>query len=207
MLVIGLTGGFGCGKSTVCDLLNEYDDVAVFDCDVSAKKILGSTNFRPIAENIFGSECFPDGIVNPKIIAEKFFKNHGLKLRFEAAIFPLVHQDMSVAKNNAAISGARFFIIETAILFDTGLNKACDITVCIVCPDAVRRERLKANRGYSDEEITERLKHQLATNECRRHADATISTDCQMDEVEARARALYNYLEKLYKTAERDDLV
>ena len=76
MIIVGLTGGFGCGKSSVVTELNTHSFATTVDCDTLAKKIMISSVFRSELISIIGKRATKkDGSLNTKLIANKFFKN------------------------------------------------------------------------------------------------------------------------------------
>jgi len=198
MLVIGLTGGIGCGKSTVCNLLRNYDDTRVFDSDEEAKNILLSKDFRPKAIQILGTEALRDGWIDTEKTAAIIFNDEQRRKQLELALHPLVFLEMKSQMILAEAADIDIFVIESAILFETRLNEYCDGTVAVTCnyPEQIRR--LTELRGMTVDDAKLRISVQMPEQARNNLADLLIGTDCQLDEVRARVKYMHNYLIKTY---------
>ena len=172
MIIVGLTGGFGCGKSAVVAELNTHSFVTAVDCDLLAKKIMVSDDFQPILISIVGRAAIDsDGSLDTKAIAKIIFKDKDVKKKLEDALHPLVWQEVNRLQKITEKAGKLLFIIESAILFEIGADSRCDVTACITCTEENQRERLKDGRGFTNEEIDARLAYQMPLKEKRDKAD------------------------------------
>jgi len=205
MLTIGLTGGIGCGKSTVRELLDRHDDTRTFDCDAVGKGILFSDNFRPTAERILGPDAFPNGELDVKMAASIIFFDAERRKRLEKELHPLVRLEIETAEALALADGMTLFVIEAAILFETGLDQFCDATVCAICNDAEQLRRLTENRRMTEDAARARISVQITQNERMALADLCVGSDCQMDELQARSRHLHDYLVRTAGVVERNE--
>lgn len=194
MINLGLTGGIACGKSTVRELLEQFSDVQSFDCDAAAKRIVFSDNFRVVAERILGTDAFTaNGRLDAEKVADIIFYDSERRARLEKAVHPLVWLDLQNAETVARQAGCRIFVIESALLFETGLEKMCDGTVCIACSPEEQLRRLTEIRGLTVDAAQARISAQLPQSEKILRADLLIMTDCQMDELRARIRLLHKF--------------
>ena len=172
MIIVGLTGGFGCGKSVVVAELNTHLFVTAVDCDELAKKIMAGDNFRPILISIIGPTAIThEGLLDTESIAKMIFKNSDVKQKLEDALHPLVWKDVEQRQKQAEKDGKLLFVIESAILFETGADSRCDVTVCVTCNEETQRSRLKNGRGFTDKEIDARLACQMPLKEKQERAD------------------------------------
>lgn len=192
MKKIGLTGGIGCGKSTVAALLNRYHDVLTFDCDRAAKQIMAERRFRSTLLKIIGPEAIDtEGNLNTKAIAKVIFGSDITRRQLEQAVHPRVRSLMWMTGRKAEHDGIRLFVIESAILFETGLNRLCDYAVCVVCGQEEQRRRLRENRGWTDEQIEARLASQWPLADKMARADYIIGNDKSEEELARTVDRLY----------------
>jgi dephospho-CoA kinase len=194
MLVVGLTGGIGCGKSTVRQFLERYPDTAAFDCDAIAKQILISDEFRPTIEDLFGAEVFSNQKLDLKRVAQIIFEDGVLKRCLERILHPLVRKEMMAAEARAERCGIKIFIIESAILFETDLDDLCDITVCTICPDEERYRRLVMIRLMTIGEIEARIAQQMPEAARRDRSNILIETDHRPLQLQQMVEGLHEYL-------------
>ncbi|MBU1915986.1 dephospho-CoA kinase [Patescibacteria group bacterium] len=194
MLIVGLTGGIGCGKSTVRELLGRVIDTRTFDCDEISKRILFSPDFVPVAERILGRSAFIDGQPDTKRIAQIIFGDAERKTRFERLLHPLVRQAMKVAKEQAEQDGIKLFVVESAIMFESRLSDLCDVTVCATCGAEEQLRRLTAIRQMTIEEIQARQAQQMPDSERQLQANILIGTDCSLEALRRRVGHLHTYL-------------
>lgn len=192
MIIVGLTGGFGCGKSTIAGLLKRLPRVDVVDCDAVAKAIMASDGFRPELAAVFGPAAIAaDGHLDTAAIAASIFADDAKRRRLEAALHPLVREAVERQRQTAAAAGIRLFVIESAILFETAYDAECGIVVCVACDPAEQRRRLRENRGYDDAQIDARLAAQMPLTEKIRRAGIVFTTDCAPADLPALVNDLY----------------
>lgn len=194
MLIVGLTGGIGCGKSTVSELLERFADTRTFDCDAVSKQILFSPDFVPAAERILGRSAFSDGQPDTKRIAQLIFGDAKLKTRFEHLLHPLVRQAMLVAEEQAEQDDVKLFVVELAIMFESRLSDLCDVTVCATCNEEEQLRRLTEIRQMTIEEIQVRRAQQMPDNERQLQANILIGTDCPLSTLSQKVEHLHTYL-------------
>ena len=192
MKKIGLTGGIGCGKSTVAALLNCYPDLLTFDCDRAAKEIMAQPEFRHILIKIIGPDAFDaEGRLDTKAIAQAVFRSDVTRRQLEQAVHPRVRSLMDLTACRADHNGIRLFVVESAILFETGLDRFCDYTVCVVCGPNKQRRRLRENRGWTDEQIDARLASQWPLADKMARADFIVGNDRSKEELARTVDQLY----------------
>ena len=175
MKIIGITGGIGSGKSVVSRLL-ETMNIPVYDTDKEAKRITSSSPV--IKEKLiqkFGKELYDNEELNKKKLASLIFYN-SMNLNFvNSVIHPEVFNDFIFWKRN--FFGKAFAGIESAILFESGLNKITDLNVLVTAPLELRIERVKLRDNLNKEEILNRIKNQMSEEEQEYLTDYIIYND------------------------------
>ena len=175
MKVIGLTGGIGSGKSTVSRLF-DIMGIPVYIADTESKRLTESSSF--IREKLierFGPNLFVGGKLNKTLLALFIFANEDNRLFVNSVIHPEVIADFERWKEQHTNSPA--VVIETAILFETGLYKTVDISVTVAAPEELRIRRVELRDGLSRESIASRIRSQLPEEEKIRRSDYVIYND------------------------------
>jgi dephospho-CoA kinase len=175
MLKIGITGGIGSGKTTVCKVF-ETLGIPVFYADTVAKQIM--TTDTLLIEGIkttFGSESyFADGSLNNKHIANIVFNNEIALAKLNSLVHPAVFRafdawDAQLPKHTP------YSLKEAALLFESGSYKMCDKNILVTAPHSVKIERVSARDQVSEEQVLARMSKQLSDEEKIKLADEVIS--------------------------------
>jgi dephospho-CoA kinase len=157
MMVVGLTGGIGSGKTTVAKMFSELG-VAVYIADTEAKKLMNSSSH--IKEQLiktFGKQSYVDGALNREFIASVVFHDKSKLALLNGIVHPEVKKDFEgwMAKQESA-----YVIKEAAVLFENGSYKLCDYTILVTAPIEKRFERLMARDQSTKEAIQARMNNQ-----------------------------------------------
>lgn len=158
-MTIGITGGIGSGKSTIAHELAQRG-YTVYDCDREAKRIIAEDpEVRKAIIALLGEEAFADGTYNTAYVAQRVFENSSLREALNAIVHPAVCQDILKRQPD---------FIESAILFESGLNRLCDKVIVIDAPEEIRIART-LNRNY---DVRARIRAQVVPT-----GDLTIHND------------------------------
>jgi len=176
MLKIGITGGIGSGKTTVCKVF-ELLDIPVFYADTVAKLIMHSD---PVLKDeilkTFGEQSYlSNGELNRPHISSIVFNNESELNKLNGLVHPAVFRAFD--KWLAIHSEAPYIIKEAALLFETESYKMCNLSVLVVSPEASRIRRVISRDGISQDEILLRMKRQLSDEEKRKLADHILVND------------------------------
>jgi dephospho-CoA kinase len=170
---LGVTGGIGSGKSTICELLARRG-VPIYDSDSRAKKLMNSELQQPIRA-LFGEQAYNDSGLNRAYIASCAFGNPELLARLNAIVHPAVAEDFERWAENFE-GQVQFVALESAILYESGFDSRVDAVLCVDAPLDVRIERTVKRDGSSREEVEKRVARQR-TDVARQKADFVIVTD------------------------------
>jgi dephospho-CoA kinase len=162
MYKVGITGGIGSGKSTVCDMLGECG-VAIYNADVRAKELMAcSAPLRVALIERFGEEVYTAEGINRSYLAERVFGNAEELAALNAIVHPAVMADFD---EWAESQEGEYVVLESAILFEAGLQDRVDVVVSVLAPEALRVERAIARDGASRESIEARIRSQMSDDE------------------------------------------
>ena len=171
MYKIGVTGGIGSGKSTVCELLRDRG-VAVYDSDSRAKQLMAESEaLREQLIAAFGAECYNAERLNRAFLASKVFGNEEALQQLNSIVHPAVRTDFQTW---AEQQQSPYVVLESAILFEAGFEPEVDATLAVMAPMPMRLERTMARDGVDKESVMRRMEHQLSDDELHRRASRTI---------------------------------
>lgn len=139
MIIVGLTGGIGSGKTTVANMFIELG-IPIYIADVEAKKLMNSSKVikRELIQ-LIGTNAYSDGKINKAFLADKIFNDKDLLVEMNAVIHPKVKTHF---KKWIKIQRSLYVIYEAAILFENGGYKECDYIITVTAPETVRIQRI-----------------------------------------------------------------
>lgn len=195
-LIIGLAGGIGSGKSTVASLFAEAG-AAVIDSDALNQAQLRDKEVVETVESWWGpSVRDASGVLDRQKIASIIFADPEQRSRLEQLVHPrIAAQRERLIEAYGRNPDIRAIVLDTPLLTETGLDERCDVVVYIDADAEIRRRRVIANRGWTDEAWREREKSQNALDKKRAKADHVLVNNSS-DLVELRS-AVRNLLSRL----------
>lgn len=176
MKVIGLTGGIGSGKSTVCRIF-EVLNVPVFYADDEAKALYESAEVVASVTQLLGHEVLNEaGKIDRKKMAAIIFEDAEKLLQIQQLIHPLVKKRFEEWQEDYQ-KQALYCIREAAILIESGAYKDCDKIIVVTAPKEVRIQRVMQRDKVSRQEVLSRMAHQMQESERLKYADFVINND------------------------------
>lgn len=183
--VLGITGGVGAGKSTVLCYLEKRYGARVILCDDAARLLQepGGICYAPMLRLLGESVLKPDGSFDRRLVAERVFSDEAQLGRLNAIVHPAVKEYVRTQIQIEEDAARGFLVvIEAALLLEEHYELLCDEIWYVYARDEVRRERLKASRGYSDERISRMMERQKPDDFFREHCPFVI--DNSSDQLE-----------------------
>ncbi len=179
LVVIGLTGGIGAGKSAVARAFARAG-AAVSDSDATARALLKTPGVRDKLKEWWGPGVLDaEGEVDRAFVAARVFADAAQRSRLEGLIHPLIHLERGEEMQRAIKAGARVFVIDAPLLLEAGLETECDAVVFVDTPREVRLARVKATRGWDEHELDRREAAQWSLE--RKRAAARFVVDNSAD--------------------------
>lgn len=169
---VGITGGMGCGKSTVVAAFREIG-VPCFVCDSVAARYYDDNDFLDELRHLLGDDVFlPDGSADKRAVAARVFADHRLLEGLNALIHPRVLADFdSFCSQHAADP---YVLFESAILYDYGFDRMMDYVICVYLDLDERLRRLRQRDGVGEEALMARIANQLPAEDIMMRADYVI---------------------------------
>lgn len=192
MIVIGLTGSVGMGKSTTAALFAEAG-VPVHDADATVHRLYEGEAVAVIEAAFPGVS--EDGRIDREKLARRVINDKAALERLEAIVHPLVRADEARFLAEARSHGARCVLLDIPLLFETGADKRVDAVVVVSAPAADQRARVMARPGMTEERFLRVLEKQLPDEEKRRRADFVVDTSQGFDSARAQVHGILQALE------------
>lgn len=188
MIVIGLTGSIGMGKTTTAGLLAE-EGAAVFDADAAVADLYaaGGAAVGPVEKRFPG--VVRDGAIDRQALTQALRNDPEGFEALEAIVHPLVGAAREKFFADARAAGAEFAVLDVPLLFEVGLDDAVDAVMVVTAPEHVQRERVLARPGMSTGKLDAILARQLPDSEKRARADIVIDTSRGIEDARRQVRS------------------
>jgi dephospho-CoA kinase len=172
MIVIGITGIIGSGKTTASNMLKKKG-ITVIDLDALAKKAITLKEVQEDIVNRLGKEYIKDG--NPVVerLRKDVFTNKEKLRTLESIIHPRVNEEMWKEIDKKRCTGTSFVVIDGPLLYETDLHKSLD-KIAVVSADTERIKKRLRERGLSDDDMDRRMSNQIPLKEKEQRADFII---------------------------------
>ncbi|TNE70350.1 dephospho-CoA kinase [bacterium] len=196
MIVVGLTGGIGSGKSTITKIWEDLGATVIKADDLAKQLMVSDTVLIQSIKATFGSGAYlENGELNKPFLAKEAFEN-GRVDELNKLVHPAVYRWFQEQKQLEEQKGTRVLVREAALLLDKGRPNDFDVIVVVSADDDVRVKRV-VNRDRMDEkEIQARMSKQLSQNKMRELADIVIENNGDLTKLESTAKHVFQELLK-----------
>jgi dephospho-CoA kinase len=185
MLIIGLTGSIGMGKSTAAARIRALG-VGVCDADAIVHKLYKAGGAAVAAiEATFPGTLAEDGGVDRQRLAAALLADGSAFKRLEAIVHPLVHAAERQFLHEKLAKGAAKAVLEIPLLFETGGENRVDVTIVVSAPPEIQRQRVLDRPGMTPEKLDQLISRQVPDEEKRRRANFVVDTSRTIPETEA----------------------
>ncbi|HON07599.1 MAG TPA: dephospho-CoA kinase [Verrucomicrobiota bacterium] len=181
MVVLGITGGIGTGKTTIGELLKELG-VKVIDTDCIAREVVkpGEKALEEVYKT-FGSKYFnSDGTLNRPALAGLVFKDENARKMLESILHPEIRKRWLACVQQWENDGVKFAAVIVPLLFETEAQNQFNAVICVACLEETRIKRLIA-KGWDKSQIEARTKAQLPLSEKMNLSDFVIWNEFDLD--------------------------
>lgn len=187
MIILGITGGVGAGKSTVLQYLSQHCHAHIIEADQMAKELMkpGGGTYLPLLSLLGPGILNPDGTIHRGKMAEAMYQDSELVRQVDAIVHPMVKKSI---EDQLAQSQAPVTVIESALIEEGNLLPLCHYVWFIQAEEAVRIQRLEQSRGYSLEKCRSIIANQKTDAEFSALADTVICNSGSPEETCAQIR-------------------
>ena len=184
MLLVGLTGGIGSGKTTVARML-EARGAVVFDADLLARDAIapGTPGHERVLERFGPNVLAPGGDIDRDALAAVVFADPAARRDLEAIVHPEVRRLFAEGAEAYEDSDA-VVVFSAPLLVETGMHTAFEVLVVVSAPTETQVDRLLRGRGMSESAIRQRIDAQLPLEEKAAVADVLIDNEGTLEELE-----------------------
>jgi dephospho-CoA kinase len=192
MIVLGITGSIGMGKTTVANMLSGMG-IPIHDADAAVHHLLAAKGkaVEPVAKK------FPEALkidtagrpyIDRHILGRIVFSDREKKRMLEDILHPMVRAESDAFKEKMKEEGYEIVALDIPLLFETGGEKRVDITICVSATPEHQRERVLARPGMTSEKFDKIVAGQLPDSEKRKRADYVICTDEGIEDTKRQIR-------------------
>jgi len=195
MVIVGLTGGVGSGKTTIAKCFEAFG-VPVYIADDEAKALMNRSKVikRKLIE-LFGESAYRDGKLNRPFLASKIFAEKEMLLKMNAIVHPKV---ASHFKRWLKKQDAPYVIKEAAIIFENKLESQYDYIITVIADEDLRIKRVMKRDDTSKEKIEAIIKNQLSDTEKVKKSDFVI-TNNDLDSANKEATKIHHQILQIIK--------
>jgi len=196
MLIIGITGNFGTGKTTVSQMLAELGAVTISADELGHEFLQPDTQTYTEILAAFGKSILkPDGEIDRSKLGKLVFAKAAALKKLNQIMHPRIYEKVrQKITEESQKSGVQVVVIEAALLIEAGWIPLLDQLWVTTAPESTIVRRLKSSRRLSEGQILTRLRNQMPQEEKVKQADVVIDTDYPIDKLRARVSELWQSL-------------
>ena len=187
MVILGLTGSIGMGKSTTAAMFRDAG-VPVFDADAAVHALYRGAAV-PAIEAAFPGVA-TGGAVDRELLRQRVLDDPSVLRRLEAIVHPLVRAERAAFLARAGAAGAPLAVLDIPLLFETGGDAEVDVVAVVTAPEAVQKARVLLRPGMTEARLSAILARQVPDAEKRARARFVIDTGAGMAAARARVAAV-----------------
>ena len=195
MKTVGITGGIGSGKSRVCRHWQQMGAYVTY-ADQLAKQLM--VEDQVLVESIktqFGRKAYnARGELNRQYLSQKAFSENRVQ-ELNELVHPRVYKRIDELKEQAASSGYKVFVVESALMLKNGRPSYADVVVLILAEEQARIERVAERDAVDEEEVRSRMKHQMDYEKLRDLADYVIDNNAGESELLEKSARIFEKIE------------
>lgn len=196
MIIIGLTGNIGCGKSSLSTIFIQ-EGIDIVDADIVARQIFEDKELLNQVFDTFGSTIKnEDNTLNRKALANIVFNDDKELVKLNNLTHPAIRKKILNEIENLRIQNKKVVILDAALLIESDYLNHIDKLVLVKCDEKVQIERIKNRDNCTEEEAISRIKSQMSQSEKEKYADYIIDNTGTFDELKEKASILINYIKE-----------
>ena len=194
MLVIGLTGGIGTGKSEVSHILRDLGAVVIESDKVAHQSYEPGTKAHGLIVNLFGEDVLDGyGFIDRKSLGKIVFADTARRLELEKIVWPATRELTLALLEKETVHRTRVVVVEVPKLFESGWDKVADVVWTVEAPQSVVSQRVERRSGMSESDTKARVAAQLTRKDRVDRADIVIENDATLED-------LRNQISKLWES-------
>lgn len=196
MLILGLTGNIGCGKSSLSAIFIE-ENIDIVDADIIARQIYDDEKLLKKVYDTFGDDIKNhDGSLNRKALGRIVFNDDKKLIQLNKLTHPVIRQNVSNQVDEYKNQNKKIIILDAALLVESDYLNFVDKLLVVTCNEDIQVERIKNRDNCSTEEALSRIKSQMSQENKAKYADYIIDNSGTIDELKKKAFIFLNYIKE-----------
>ena len=199
MLVVGLTGNIGCGKSSLSDIFRA-EGIKIIDADIIARQIYEDEKLLSKVYETFGNDIKnEDGSLNRKALGRIVFSDDEKLIQLNKLTHPVIRQKVSDEIEEYKSQNEEIVILDAALLVESDYLNFIDKLLVVTCKENIQIERIIARDNCSIEEALGRIKSQMRQENKVKYADYVIDNSATLSELRKKAFIFMNYIKEKWR--------
>ena len=199
MLVIGLTGNIGCGKSSLSDIFIS-EGINIVDADIIARQIYDDEKMLNKVYEIFGTDIKnSDGSLNRKALGRIVFNDDEKLIQLNKLTHPVIRQKVSDQIDEYKNQNKEIVILDAALLVESDYLNFIDKLLVVTCKENIQIERIKNRDNCSTDDALSRIRSQMSQKEKVKYADYIIDNSGTIDELRDKAFIFMDYIKEKWR--------
>ena len=199
MLVVGLTGNIGCGKSSLSDIFRA-EGIKIIDADIIARQIYDDEKLLRKVYETFGNDLkTEDGSLNRKALGRIVFSDDEKLIQLNKLTHPVIRQKVSDEIEEYKSQNEEIVILDAALLVESDYLNFIDKLLVVTCKENIQIERIIARDNCSIEEALGRIKSQMSQENKVKYADYVIDNSATLSELRKKAFIFMNYIKEKWR--------
>ena len=199
MLVVGLTGNIGCGKSSLSDIFRA-EGIKIIDADIVARQIYEDEKLLRKVYETFGNDIKnEDGSLNRKALGRIVFSDDEKLIQLNKLTHPVIRQKVSDEIEEYKSQNEEIVILDAALLVESDYLNFIDKLLVVTCKENIQIERIIARDNCSIEEALGRIKSQMSQENKVKYADYVIDNSATLSELRKKAFIFMNYIKEKWR--------
>ena len=196
MLVVGLTGNIGCGKSSLSDIFRA-EGIKIIDADIIARQIYDDEKLLRKVYETFGNDIKnEDGSLNRKALGRIVFSDDEKLIQLNKLTHPVIRQKVSDEIEEYKSQNEEIVILDAALLVESDYLNFIDKLLVVTCKENIQIERIIARDNCSIEEALDRIRSQMSQENKVKYADYVIDNSATLSELRKKAFIFMNYIKE-----------
>lgn len=196
MLVLGLTGNIGCGKSSLSNILKEYN-IDIIDADIISREIFEDKELLNLVYDKFGESIKnKDGSLNRRALGNIVFNNDEKLVLLNSLTHPRIKEKIIKKTIEIKELGKSIAVIDAALLVEGGYLDIVDKLIVVICEESVQISRIQNRDSCTKKEALSRIKSQMSQEEKSKYANYIIDNSGSVNDLKDEANKLILYIKE-----------
>ena len=199
MLVLGLTGNIGCGKSSVSTIFME-NNIKVVDADIVARQIFDDKNLLNEVFSTFGKSIRnQDGSLNRKALGNIVFNDDNKLIELNNLTHPKIKEKILSEIEKVKLFNKNIIVIDAALLIEAGYLEIVDKVLVITCNEDIQIKRIQKRDNCSKEEALSRISSQISQEDKVKYADYVLDNSGDLEELKEKTKEFLLYMKENWR--------